>query len=137
VYRANFEAEIESYRAATSSLGAASSTRAASDSAPNGQLLIQADALTSRKAGFGKEIQTALRNLADGLPRLSRARASAPELTDAVLTEQMNLVGAQARIRTVGGCDGGRRIPQFGIRVTNYMVYESPISGATLLRNPV
>ena len=96
VYRANFEAEIESYRAATGSFGAAASTRAASGSAPNGQLLIQADALTSRQAGFGKEIQAALRNLADGLPRLSQARAKAPELTDAVLAEQMNLVGAQA-----------------------------------------
>jgi len=96
VYRANFEAELESYHATTGALGSAPSTRAAGEGPASGKSALQADALTSRQAGFGKEVQTALRDLADGLPRISQARAGAQALTDAVLTEQMNLVGMPA-----------------------------------------
>jgi hypothetical protein len=96
VYRANFEEEVKSYQTTTGAIRSASDTRAAGDGALSGRSALQAEAQTSGEAGFGREVQTTLRNLANDLPRLSQARANAPMLTDAVLNEQMNLVGTPA-----------------------------------------
>jgi hypothetical protein len=107
VYRANFEAELESYRTTTGAfgfspstrggeertVGSFPSTRSGGERASSGRSALQADALTSREAGFGKEVQTALRDLAKGLPQIAQARAGATALTDGVLAEQMKVVG--------------------------------------------
>ncbi len=96
VYRANFEAEVESYRTTTRAFGSTTTTRAAETLGASGRPALQAEALVSRKAGFGKDVQTALRDIADGLPRITQARANAPVLTDSVLAEQMNVLGTPA-----------------------------------------
>jgi hypothetical protein len=94
VYRANFEAEIESYRSMTAGLPI-TPQRAAGAGVGGSREALKTEALTLRQARLDKEAE-AMIQIADGLPRISQARANAPMLTDAVLTEQMNLVGAPA-----------------------------------------
>ena len=92
VYRANFEAELESYRSMTAGLPT-TKERAAKGGAGGSGAALKADALVLRQAGRGKEAQ-AMIQIANGLPQISQARANVPLLTDAVLCEQMDAVGA-------------------------------------------
>ena len=93
VYRANFEAELESYRATTIGVLPLPGTRDSVRGSASPKANLQAEALTSRKAGFGKDVETALLDLAHGFPKLSQTRANTTLLTDAVLSEQMRLIG--------------------------------------------
>src|SRR5215472_1194024 len=68
-YRVNFESEMESYRATTAGILPAANTRAASAAAGNGSGALQMEALASRRAGFGKDIESALLNMAQQFPK--------------------------------------------------------------------
>ena len=96
VYRANFEAEVESYRTNTRPFESLPGTRAPEGGAATGKEAIRADALASRQAGLSKETQTALLDVANRWPQMREARAGVPQLTDAVLAAQMKVVGIQA-----------------------------------------
>jgi hypothetical protein len=94
VYRANFEAEIDSYRSMVSGLPPTEERAAGADIGGPRETL-QTEALTLHHARLDKESQ-AMIQIADGLPRISQARANAPLLTDAVLIAQMNVIGTPA-----------------------------------------
>jgi hypothetical protein len=96
-YRVNFESETESFRATTTGLAPTGNTRAASTMPGNGAGALQMEALTSRKAGFGKDVESALLNMAQKFPKLTAARAGNETLTDQVLCEQMEMIGTQAQ----------------------------------------
>ncbi len=96
-YRVNFESEMESYRVTTTGMMPAANTRAASTAAGTGGATLQMEALTSRKAGFGKDVETALLNMAQQFPRLNAARASNEALTNDVLGEQMRMIGTHTQ----------------------------------------
>jgi hypothetical protein len=94
-YKTNFEAELESYRATTVDILPTARTRGAGDrTSPKATL--QTDALASRQAGFHKDVETALLDLADAFPDLARMRGGDRILTNTVLSEQMRAIGSSA-----------------------------------------
>jgi hypothetical protein len=95
-YRVNFESEMESYRATTAGVMPGANTRAAS-TAGNGSGALQMEALTSRRAGFGKDVESALLNMAQQFPKLAAVRAGNEKLTDGVLNDQMRMIGSPAQ----------------------------------------
>jgi hypothetical protein len=94
VYRANFESELDLHRATTGVVERTPNTRGAGRGAASAKAALQGDALASRRAGFGNEVETALLGLANGWPRLKQIRGDQPILTDDVVNEQMRAIGA-------------------------------------------
>ncbi len=92
-YRANFEAELESYRTISGGLVPAPATRGSRGSGGSAKANLQSDAKTSRDAGFGNEVQTTLLDLATNFPKLSETRKKDQPLTDDVLSDQMRVIG--------------------------------------------
>ncbi|HTS27974.1 MAG TPA: hypothetical protein VMH81_18995 [Bryobacteraceae bacterium] len=96
VYRGNFEAELELYRATTGVGQPSSSKRAAKSGVASPKAALQSEALIAHTAKLGAEVEATLRSLAEGFPRLQEMRGGSRDLNDEVLSRQMGVMGTSA-----------------------------------------
>jgi len=92
-YRANFQAELETYRATTGDVLPTGANRSAGETR-SPKAAFTSDVLAVRDAGFGKDVETTILAVAKAFPAVSGMRSKGADLDDATLTAQMQAIGS-------------------------------------------